>query len=64
MIAYALAHLPATFGSLGLYLQPLIAAIYAQMLLGEALRPMQIVGGIIVLVAISLAHRATQFAEA
>jgi drug/metabolite transporter (DMT)-like permease len=63
-IAYALAHLPATFGSLGLYLQPLIAAIYAQLLLGEALRPVQIVGGIIVLMAIALARRATQFAEA
>ena len=63
-IAYALAHLPATFGSLGLYLQPLIAAFYAQLLLGEALQPVQIVGGIIVLVAIALARRSTPLVAA
>jgi drug/metabolite transporter (DMT)-like permease len=64
MIAYAFAHLPATFGSLGLYLQPLIAAFYAWALLGEQLREVQIVGGIIVLAGIALARHATQRAAA
>lgn len=58
MIAYALAHLPATFGSLGLYIQPLIAAFYARALLGESLESIQIVGGIVVLAAIALARHA------
>ena len=33
LIAYALAHLPATFGSVGLYLQVIAAAMYAWLLL-------------------------------
>jgi drug/metabolite transporter (DMT)-like permease len=60
MIAYAFAHLPATFGSLGLYLQPLIAAFYAHALLGEALQRVQIVGGVVVLAGIALARHASQ----
>ena len=60
MIAYAFAHLPATFGSLGLYLQPVIAALYARFLLGEALQLVQIAGGLIVLLAIALARHASQ----
>ena len=63
MIAYALAHLPATFGSLGLYLQPLIAAFYARAVLGEALEVIQIVGGVVVLAGIALARQATQRAD-
>ncbi len=60
MIAYAFAHLPATFGSLGLYLQPLIAAFYARAVLGEALESVQIFGGVVVLVGIALARHASQ----
>jgi drug/metabolite transporter (DMT)-like permease len=60
MIAYALAHLPATFGSLGLYLQPPIAAFYANAVLGEVLEPAQIVGGVVVLLGIALARSASQ----
>jgi drug/metabolite transporter (DMT)-like permease len=58
LIAYALAHLPATFSAVGLYAQVMAAAAYAWLLLGEQLAPVQIAGGAIVLGAIALAHRA------
>jgi drug/metabolite transporter (DMT)-like permease len=57
LIAYALAHLPATFGAIGLYVQVVAAAVYAWLLLGERLTPVQIAGGVVVLVAIALARR-------
>jgi drug/metabolite transporter (DMT)-like permease len=57
LIAYALAHLPATFGAVGLYVQVVAAGVYAWLLLGERLAPVQIVGGAVVLVAIALARR-------
>jgi drug/metabolite transporter (DMT)-like permease len=56
LIAYALAHLPATLGSLGLYLQVIAATVYAWLLLGERLRPVQLLGGLIVLGGIALAR--------
>jgi drug/metabolite transporter (DMT)-like permease len=56
LIAYALAHLPATLGSLGLYLQVIAATVYAWLLLDERLRPVQLVGGLIVLGGIALAR--------
>jgi drug/metabolite transporter (DMT)-like permease len=58
LIAYALAHLPATFGAVGLYVQVVAAAVYAWLLLGERLAPVQVVGGVVVLAAIALARRA------
>jgi drug/metabolite transporter (DMT)-like permease len=58
LIAYALAHLPAQFSSVGLLLQPVVAAFFAWLLLSEPLVALQIAGGLIVLVAIWLAHRA------
>jgi drug/metabolite transporter (DMT)-like permease len=57
LIAYAMAHLPATFSSVGLLFQPVMAALFAWILLGEALGPTGIAGGIIVLVGIFIAHR-------
>jgi len=57
LIAYALAHLPAAFSSVSLLLQPVMAAVFAWVLLGEALVPLQIAGGAIVLVGIYLARR-------
>jgi drug/metabolite transporter (DMT)-like permease len=60
LIAYALAHLPATFGSVGLYVQPVAAALYARIFLGEQLAPLQIAGACIVLGAIALARSAKQ----
>jgi drug/metabolite transporter (DMT)-like permease len=56
LIAYALAHLPATFGSVGLYLQVIAATVYAWLLLGERLQPVQLLGGVIVLAGIALAR--------
>lgn len=56
LIAYAFAHLPATFGSVGLYVQVVAAAVYAWLLLDERLAPVQLVGGAIVLAAIALAR--------
>jgi drug/metabolite transporter (DMT)-like permease len=58
LIAYALAHLPATFGSVGLYVQVVAAGVYAWLLLGERLAPVQIAGGVVVLLAIALARGA------
>jgi drug/metabolite transporter (DMT)-like permease len=56
LIAYALAHLPATLGSLGLYVQVIAATVYAWLLLDERLRPVQLLGGLIVLIGIALAR--------
>jgi drug/metabolite transporter (DMT)-like permease len=57
LIAFALAHLPATFSSVGLLLQPVIAAVFAWTLLAEPLVPLQIAGGVVVLIGIYLARR-------
>jgi drug/metabolite transporter (DMT)-like permease len=59
LIAHALAHLPAGFTSVGLLLQPVIAAFFAWMLLGESLAPLQIAGGAVVLAGIYLARKAS-----
>lgn len=59
LIAYALAHLPAPFSSVGLLLQPVVAAFFAWVLLSEPLVALQIAGGLIVLAAIWLARRAS-----
>ena len=42
LIAHALAHLPAAFTSVGLLLQPVIAALFAWILLGEPLVAVQV----------------------
>jgi drug/metabolite transporter (DMT)-like permease len=57
LIAYALAHLPAAFSSVSLLFQPVMAAIFAWILLAEPLVVLQIAGGVIVLVGIYLARR-------
>jgi drug/metabolite transporter (DMT)-like permease len=57
LIAYALAHLPAAFSSVGLLLQPVLAAGYAWLLLSEPVVPLQILGGLVVLAGIYLARR-------
>lgn len=58
LIAYALAHLRATFSSVGLLLQPVAAALFAWVLLGEAMGALQFAGGVMVLAGIRLAHQA------
>lgn len=57
LIAYALAHLPAAFSSVSLLFQPVMAALFAWVLLAEPLVPLQMAGGIVVLVGIYLARR-------
>jgi len=51
-LVYALGHLPATMTSVGLLAQVPCTAVLAMLLLGEPLTPLQIVGGLIVLVGI------------
>ena len=58
LIIYAMAHLPATFSSIGLLLQPVVAACFAWILLGERLGAVEIAGGLVVLIGICLAHQA------
>jgi drug/metabolite transporter (DMT)-like permease len=59
LIAYGFAHLPAAFSSVSLLLQPVLAAVYAWILLGEAVGPVQMLGGLVVLAGIYLAKRAS-----
>ncbi len=59
LIAYALAQLPAGFTSVGLLFQPVMAALFAWMLLGEPLMAMQVAGGAVVLAGIYLARKAS-----
>jgi len=58
LIAYAFGHLPASFSSVTLLLQPVIAALLAAAMLGENLTGVQVIGGIVTLVGIILASRA------
>ena len=60
LITYALAHLPATFSSVGLMLQPAIAMLLAWGLLGEALSPIQGAGAVLVLIGITWARVTSQ----
>ena len=57
LIAYALAHLPAAFSSVSLLLQPVMAGVFAWVLLGEPLVALQIAGGVVVLTGIYLARK-------
>jgi drug/metabolite transporter (DMT)-like permease len=57
LIAFALAHLPAAFSSVSLLFQPVMAALFAWMILAEPLVPLQVLGGCIVLAGIYLARR-------
>jgi drug/metabolite transporter (DMT)-like permease len=63
LIAYALAHLPAPFSSVSLLFQPVMAALFAWLLLSEALVPLQMLGGVIVLAGIYLARRGSRAGE-
>jgi len=60
LIAYALAHLPAAFSSVSLLFQPVMAGVFAWLLLGEPLVALQVAGGVVVLGGIWLARRGSQ----
>ena len=55
LIAYAMAHLPATVSSVGLLLQPVMAGLFAWILLGESLGVIAIAGAVLVLIGIRIA---------
>ncbi len=59
LIAFSLAHLPASFASVGLLLQPIAAAGFAWLLLRETIGWIQGLGALIVLAGIYLAWRAS-----
>ncbi len=56
-LTYALGHLPATITSISLLTQGPITAAMAAILLGEPISNAQILGGILVLAGVGLAHR-------
>jgi drug/metabolite transporter (DMT)-like permease len=58
LIAYAMAQLPATFSSVGLLFQPVMATLFAWLLLGEGISVLQLAGGITVLIGIRMVHLA------
>jgi len=60
LIAYALAHLRAAFSSVSLLFQPVMAALFAWLLLAEPLAALQVAGGLIVLAGIYLARRGSR----
>ncbi len=57
LIAYAFGHLPASFSSVSLLLQPVVAAAVAWVVLSEPLSWPQGVGGLVVLAGIALASQ-------
>ncbi len=59
LIAFALAKLPAAFSSVGLLVQPVAAAVFAWLILSEALNPWQALGGALALAGVFVARRAS-----
>lgn len=57
LIAYAMGHLSASFLSVTLLLQPLVAAVLGWWLLGEKIGPRQMAGGFVVLAGVAVATR-------
>lgn len=57
LIAYAMAHLPASFSAVSLLLQPAMATLYAWAILGEGAGLAQLAGGAVVLAGIWLARK-------
>ncbi|MFO7955920.1 MAG: DMT family transporter [Candidatus Brocadiia bacterium] len=64
LITFAFGHLPASFTSVGLLVQPVAATIFAWILLGESLGAAQIAGGVVVLTGIYMARLGSLRAEA
>ncbi|MHC4480523.1 MAG: DMT family transporter [Planctomycetota bacterium] len=61
LIARALAHLPASFASVSLLIQPVVATLLAAALFGEALGPLQGLGAVMLLAGLVLARRGSRF---
>jgi drug/metabolite transporter (DMT)-like permease len=59
-LGYALGHLPASVVSPTMLGQPVLTAVLAIPILGEPLRPIQWIGGLVVLAGIYLVHRSRE----
>ena len=57
LIAYAFAHLPASLSSVSLLIQPVMAALFAWALFGEAIGPLQFAGAALVLAGIWISRK-------
>ncbi|WP_374762974.1 DMT family transporter [Yunchengibacter salinarum] len=57
LIMFGLAHLPAAMGSLSLLIQPVVAALLAWLIFGEALGWAHLVGAVLIFSGIQLARR-------
>lgn len=60
LIAWAMAHLPASFSSVALLVQPVAATLFAWLLLGEPVAALQAAGGSAVLAGVMVARRASR----
>ena len=60
LIAWAMAHLPASFSSVALLVQPVAASLLAWALLAEPVAPLQAAGGAAVLAGVALARRGSR----
>jgi len=60
LVVFALAHLPANFSALTLLIQPVVAALLAWQLFGEALGALELAGAVLVLTGILLARLSLQ----
>lgn len=59
LLAFALGHLSAAFSSLVIFLEAVAAALFAWVALGEAVGPVQLVGGVLILAGIFVARPRT-----
>jgi drug/metabolite transporter (DMT)-like permease len=59
LITYAMAHLPAGFATVSLLVQPVVAAVLSWIVFAQALAPLQITGGALVLAGIAVAQRSS-----
>ena len=57
LIAYAMAHLAASFATVSLLLQPVLTAVVSWLLFGQALGPLQIGGALLILGGLAVARR-------
>jgi drug/metabolite transporter (DMT)-like permease len=57
LIAFGLAHLPVAFASVSLLVQPVLSAVFAWLLLGEAMGLQQGIAAVVVLAGIEIARR-------
>jgi drug/metabolite transporter (DMT)-like permease len=60
LLTQALAHLPASFSSVGYLVIPVLAAAWAWIFLGEAIGPEQAIGGAVILTGVILARRGSR----